>query len=112
MPPQTDVEYSVSLHPSEFEGYQSKAGDTGKITLYVSTIWVNAEGNFDRFVDTLSYVSLLERICLERAWQKIRMKNRCKPHCKLTPYADLMMYPDHWDNIRRFYAKRVGKDDG
>jgi len=30
---------------------------------------------------------LIERFCIERAFQKVRMHQRCKPECKIAPYA-------------------------
>lgn len=87
------VEYKVSTHPSKFFGYQSKKDNIGKLVIYISTILnsldkTNIDSNdvdecgksvFDKFVDELITIMLVERCCLERAFQKIRMKNRCKP---------------------------------
>lgn len=96
----------ISTHPSKFAGYQAKAGSRGKITLYVQTLWMDAGGDEDRFIDGLAYVYLLERVCLERAFQRIRMTDRCEPVCKLLRVADLMMYPDEWALIREYWAGR------
>lgn len=73
----TIVEYKISTYPSRFLGYQAKKQDTGKITLYVSSMYQEA-GNHDDFVELLIDIMVCERICLERAFQKIRMRNRCK----------------------------------
>ena len=100
-----EVDYSVSLHPAKSEGYQSKAGTKGKITLYAVNLWKNADGDFEDFLERLTYVALLERICIERAWQGIRMTNRCQPHCKLQKIADLMLYPDSWHGVRAHYRE-------
>jgi hypothetical protein len=99
-----DVEYSVSLHPSKFEGYQSKAGQSGKVTLFIATIWDTVGEDYERFLEELIWVSIIERVCLERAFQRIRMKNRCEPVCKLLKIADLMAYPGEWPQIRDYWA--------
>ena len=39
------------------------------------------------FVRLLIFYTLVERFCIERAFQKIRMHQRCKPECKIAPYA-------------------------
>lgn len=85
----TEIEYKISLYPSKCAAYQSKNKDKGEIKLYISTIWKHSK-NFDYFVQWIIYYTIVERICLERAFQKIRMKNRCKP-CKMEKYA-LEMY--------------------
>ena len=60
-------------------GYQSKKGKEGILKIFVSTLWKYVDNSFDGFVYGLIYTTLLERICLERCFQKIRMINRCKP---------------------------------
>jgi len=99
----THVEYRVSLHPSKSAGYQSKARNRGTVTLFLPVLWERSGGDVDAFVDELVCVSVLERICLERAWQKIRMKNRCHPTCKMEKIMLMMMFPDKWDAIRSLY---------
>lgn len=99
---ETTVDYRVSTHLTDYEGYQSKAGNKGTITLFISSIWEDS-GCFDDFVERLIWVSLTERVCIERAFQKERMKNRCKPICKSGRIADFMLYPDDWEYIRIFY---------
>lgn len=103
------VEYKISLYPSKFLGYQSKNQDTGKITLYISSIWkwvhswrwtsyfIEPEATeimFDDFLNEFLYTMILERICLERAFQKIRMKKRCEEFngftCKMDYIATLI----------------------
>jgi hypothetical protein len=93
------VDYYLSLYPSKFLGYQAKAQNTGKVTLYISTIWNQMQDStpfeysldefFYVFVDNLIYTLILERVCIERAFQKIRMKDRCNP-CKMEKYALIM----------------------
>lgn len=74
----TNVEYKVSTHSSKFLGYQSKKGNEGIVKVFISNIWKGCNNNFIRFYLTLNYITLLERICLERAFQRIRLKDRCK----------------------------------
>ena len=84
MPKKITVSYNVSSYPSKFEGYQSKRGSRGtgdidaKITLFVGEIWKHAGGVFDEFIDHINDILLIERICLERSFQKIRLPSRCK----------------------------------
>ena len=85
------VDYKISLYPSRFLGHQAKKGKKGTIILYIYSLWNECKGNFDKFVLDIVYTSLLERICLERAFNKIRMKNRCKPFCKMEKYAIEML---------------------
>jgi hypothetical protein len=98
------VDLHISTHPSKFAGYQAKAGSEGKITLFISTIWDQSQGDYDRFLDGLAYTYLLERVCLERAFQRIRMTDRCEPVCKLLRIADLMMYPEEWPPVREYWV--------
>lgn len=80
-----EVTYKFSTYPSRFLGYQAKKQDTGTVTLYISSIWNEAE-KFDDFLEIFLDTLILERICLERGFQKIRMKNRCKPFTVRSPY--------------------------
>jgi len=103
----SDIDLHISTHPSKFAGYQAKSGADGTITLFVSTLWEDAHGEYDRFVDKLAYIYLLERVCIERAFQRIRIKNRCEPVCKLLKIADLMQYPEEWPDIRAYWFTRA-----
>lgn len=85
------VEYKISSYPSKFAGYQSKKQTNGTVKIFISTLWKYAP-NFDDFLFQLNYIIILERICLERGFQKIRMKNRCNP-CQMERYAIEMMKP-------------------
>lgn len=85
-----EVDYTLSLHNSKFIGYQSKNKNTGKITIYIATLWkwiLERDYTLDHFVSEIIFITILERICLERAFQKIRMKNRCEPICSMEKYA-------------------------
>lgn len=85
-----EIEYRVSTYPSKFGGYHSTSKGKSTITAYVSNLFY--EKSFNTFVYNLIFINLIERICLERGFQKIRMKNRCKPTCKLEKYTYEMMY--------------------
>ncbi len=85
-----EVEYIVSNYPSKYVGYHTCKKETGKITAYISNIWKCSE-NPETFTEDLIFIFLLERICLERAFQKIRLKQRCHP-CVMAPLARYMLY--------------------
>lgn len=74
----SNIKLKISLYKSKSLGYQSKKGLEGKITLFISNIYDYSKQDFDIFVKCLNYTYLLERICLERAFHKIRMKERCE----------------------------------
>ena len=71
------VDYKISLYPSKSFAYQFKNKNQGYVKLFVSTIWKRAK-SFEDFIQRMIYYILLERICLERGFQRIRMKDRCK----------------------------------
>jgi hypothetical protein len=82
-----DVDYVVSMFMSEFAAYQSKSGikacnPRGKITMYITRIWKETQNDVEKFTRYLIYYTFLETACIQRAFSRIRMKNRCK-HCKL-----------------------------
>lgn len=86
----TEVEYIISTYLSKSEGYQSKKGSTGEIKAFITNIWNKTKkwakklhiDHFDLFVDYLNLIFIHERYCLERAFQKIRIKGgMCKPCC-------------------------------
>lgn len=82
-----EVEYKVSIRPSKHLAYQSKAQNKGIVKTYINNIWDICNDDFCEFVCTLDFIILLERVCLERGFQKIRMKDRCKQYkdfnCKM-----------------------------
>jgi hypothetical protein len=92
------TEYKISTYQSKFAGYHwTTSTSESRITAYISNIWSFAKQQgksddeiFDRFVKELNFIIILERICLERGFNKIRMKNRCKP-CKMEKYAREMI---------------------
>lgn len=85
-----DVKYQVSINPSKFMAYytinKKKGIGTNKMFLnsfYNSYLIQHDEYNEEKFVDSITAkiicFTLLERICLERAYNKCKIKNRCKP---------------------------------
>ena len=96
-----EVDYKISLYPSKFVGYQSKSKNQGYVKLFISSIWDwvntwsdNYKNIFENFISAINYIILLERICLERAFQKIRMTKRCENYngfnCKMDYVATLI----------------------
>lgn len=77
----TEVNYKISTYPSKSFAYQSKNKHNGEVKLFISTIWIHSK-SFEHFVQACIYYTLIERVCLERGFQRIRMKNRCKPYQK------------------------------
>lgn len=71
------VKYRYSLHDSRFLGYQAKSGASGTVTLYITSIWKYTR-DVDEFIDQLNFILVLERICLQRGLEGIRMRGRCK----------------------------------
>ncbi len=82
-----EIEYTISTRSSRFMGYQEKSGARGTIKLYVASIYKQHEEDGEPFVNLLIFYMLVERYCIERAFQKIRMHQRCEPECKIAPYA-------------------------
>jgi len=84
------VNYVVSTFHSKFGGYQSKKGNSGIVKAFISSIYNNSHG-FYSFTLHLIHIILIERICLERAFNKIRIKGgMCKPCC-VRKIADKIM---------------------
>lgn len=87
----TDIDFLFSTKVCKFLGYQSKKGNKGYVKSYVSNIWditsdwvkiLNQDEHFDWFVKFLILIIIHERYCLERAFQRIRIKGgMCKPCC-------------------------------
>lgn len=96
-----EVDYKISLYSSKFAGYQSKNKNYGYVKLFIPSIWDwvntwndNYKNIFEDFVSAINYIVLLERICLERAFQKIKMTKRCEIYngfsCKMDYIATLI----------------------
>ena len=90
--------------------------DTGAITIFLPNLWAESkllidtwrgyeceklvrgeewnacrEGYIDSFNENLIFTYLTERICIERAHEKIRLKrNKCKP-CVIYPIVEKIM---------------------
>lgn len=85
------IDYLISTKINRFLGYQSKKGDFGCVKAFISGIWEitsewteNLKGgdHFEWFVKCLCLMIIHERYCLERAFQKIRIKGgMCTPCC-------------------------------
>ena len=97
----TEVDYIISLFPAKWDGYQSKRGTKGIVKAFVSNIWKLAQEDgmkfkediFDLFVDYLNFIFINERYCLERAFQKIRIKGgMCNPCCVSSLVSNTVEY--------------------
>lgn len=84
---QTEVEYKISMYPSRFHGRQYKLRNKGCVTIFVLSLWdhtyekkLDMDTNFSDFVSDLISIIIMERICLETGFQKIRIKGgSCNP---------------------------------
>lgn len=97
-----DIDFRVSLHPSKFLGHWNvnKAKEVKRIVLFLGKIWREAQrvdyveetGIFDvdLFIREIIRTIVIETVCIERANQGLRIKNRCKP-CKVHPVATSML---------------------
>lgn len=76
-----ECKYKIGLKSSKFYGYQSKKGNKGVVKVFINNIYRDFP-KFNSFVRELIYFTLIERICLERAFNKIRIKGgMCNPCC-------------------------------
>jgi len=119
-----EVEYKVSLHKGNHEGRWNINKDKGYIVFNLPSLYDRTMGAIERwgksdnyskefmedmsinfFVGLLIEVELIERVCIERAHQKIRMKGRtrCKPVCCVEKLALMMARPDQWEDMREIY---------
>ncbi len=111
-----EVENKVSLiENSIFQGRWNINKDWGAITLNVINLWDAARNHsdffetdhpetcFENFIQEMNWTYVVERICIERAHEKIRMKgrSRCKPYCCIWWISQFMCYPYVWDMIRK-----------
>jgi|SRR5208282_4036081 len=114
-----DIDFTVSLHKAaDKKGTVlgrwnvNKAKGVKHIVLFLRNIWqyrlgdkeVGEYGIFDvdRFTDELILTIVVEVICIERANQGLKIKNRCKP-CKVLPVALAM----HYDRPVRYYRPEM-----
>ncbi len=87
----SDIDFLVSTKINKFLGYQSKKGNDGYVKSYVSNIWditsdwvkiLNNGEHIAWFVRFLILMIIHERYCLERAFQRIKIKGgMCNPCC-------------------------------
>lgn len=105
-----NTDYNISTYPSKYHGYWKP---NGKINLYISTMWKEMKEGFhktdendqiDDFISHLSNIILIETICLYRGKEKLKIKNKCKPHCKVARIANYLVFPDDWKGIKKFYT--------
>lgn len=83
------VDYLISTKLSKFDGYQSKKGNKGYVKAYISNLWnyavklgLNDNDVMEWFLILINSIFIHERFCLERAFQKIRIKGgMCSPCC-------------------------------
>lgn len=99
MRPFLKVENRVSLHrPKDgTAGRWNINGDRGTITLFLPRLWefgsslTFEENHIDNLILQIGHTFLIERICIERAHEKIIIKGgRCKPSCHVAPLAEFM----------------------
>lgn len=83
-----DVNYKVSLHKAKTPARWNINKDKGNIILYIGNIWssinnvLNDSNIYEYFIEWSILYILMERICLERAFNKIKIKGgRCNPCC-------------------------------
>ena len=119
-----EVDFRVSLKNGRYPARWNINKDNGIVTVYLPEIWDNArdhslfyehdhpEQTYQNFLDELILSNLLERICLERAHEGIRLKgrSRCDPNCCIWRTTIMMLLPDCWDKVREMHP--INKPDG
>lgn len=77
----TNIQYIVTTNYGKSFGYQSKKGLDGIVKLFLPNIWDDTN-NFFGFVLRIILTTLWERNCLERCFNKIKIKGgMCNPCC-------------------------------
>ena len=62
------------------------------------------------FIEQFIETEVVERVCIERAHQKLKIKGgRCKPFCKVESVAMHMCYPDEWDAVKKWLSDEKAK---
>ena len=97
-PLEVENKISMHIHPSNIARWDINK-DTGKIVLFIPSIWDEAvkhsdindpDDCFRTFVGVTIFSYLMERICIERAHEKIRLKrSKCNP-CAVAPITNKM----------------------
>lgn len=80
-----DIEYRVSLFKGKYTAYHNTNKNKGTITIYLTNLETK-DKSFELIVSEMVFLFLLERVCVERGRNNIRMKNRCNP-CKMENIA-------------------------
>ena len=76
-----EVEYKFLLSNGKYIGYQSKKENKGIVKVNLSNLY-NISYGFYSFVLNLIEIIIHERYCLERCFNKIRIKKgMCNPCC-------------------------------
>ena len=78
MSPINEIMYTVSARHCTHMGYHSKRGTTGIVRVNACEIWKGSP-SVEKFTRMLCFITLLETICIHRAFNKVHVKNRCKP---------------------------------
>lgn len=123
-----DVEYKVSLHESKTAGRWNINKDKGTITFNLPILYDYSKRIVEKyrketetdsftndmtinfFITQLIETEVVERVCIERAHEKLKIKGgRCKPFCKVEKPAMLMCYPDDWDEVKTFIIEQKAK---
>jgi hypothetical protein len=123
-----DVEYKVSLHESKHGGRWNINKDNGTITFNLPLLYDYSKRVVEQyrtknetdaftndmtinfFITQLIETEVVERVCIERAHQKIKIKGgRCKPFCKVESVAMHMCYPDEWDAVKKWISDEKAK---
>ena len=123
-----DVDYRYSLQESKTDGRWNINKEKGAITFNLPRLYSSAEkivkkwnekeyryteeDTFNLFLLHMQETEMIERVCIERAYQKIRMKgrSRCKPFCCVEKVAMLMMYPDSWGDVKVWIKEQEEKE--
>ena len=102
-----EVDLLISTFPSKFAGYQSKAGSTGTITLFVGVIWNQAEVIARRHypfadIEGLFEMILLETYVIERLLRGLDEMDLLASALRaiVEPIAMLLCFPDRWKEVR------------
>jgi len=112
------VNYVYTLRDGKHPAYWNINKDDGKITFRLGFIWdISQEEDsvtimpkendeLDKFINDLIFYDLSERICIERAHEKILIKGgRCNPCC-VWYFTQLAMYPFAWDIIKESQGRK------
>jgi len=102
-----EVEYKYSLNNMDTEGRWNINKSIGIITINLPNIYnitikfnKNKDNFVNEFISNLIEIELKERVCIERAYQKIRIKGgKCNP-CVVDKICAFMLWSYEWDRLR------------